>query len=368
MAGLELRFLGDFAVLREGRALPLPPSKKTRALLAYLCLQPRRFRREQLCELLWEVPDDPRGSLRWSLSKLRRLVDEPSQPRVVADRTSVGIDPAGACIDVLELRALVADGLGDAPTAALEAAASRYRGNFLEGLEFSNFHDFHAWCVAERDQSLRDQAALLTELIRRADDTPERAVPHARALVGLFPYEEGNRAHPDPAAQRGAPGGRGRGAVPARPAHAQGSRRHVDGRAARRAPHAAHRRAAAAPAARPARDRRRAGAADERLVGRDDGDGADRRHPGRGAHARRVRRCCCSAARRAWARAACSRRRWRSHASRRRIVLHATAFESDSIRPFSLWTDALRALGTPVVLRRCRRRQPRPPVRRCSAT
>lgn len=64
MAGLELRFLGDFEVRRDGRAVPLPPSKKTRALLAYLCLQPRRFSREQLCQLLWEVPDDPRGSLR----------------------------------------------------------------------------------------------------------------------------------------------------------------------------------------------------------------------------------------------------------------------------------------------------------------
>src|SRR4249920_3851425 len=108
MATLELRFLGDFAVLRDGIALPLPPSKKTRALLAYLCLQPRRFRREQLCELLWEVPDDPLGSLRWSLSKLRRLVDNEQHSRIVADRSTVGIDPAGVTIDVSELRALAA--------------------------------------------------------------------------------------------------------------------------------------------------------------------------------------------------------------------------------------------------------------------
>ena len=84
MGGLELRFLGDFEVRRDGQALPLPPSKKTRALLAYLALQPRRFRREQLCGLLWELPDDPRGSLRWSLSKLRQLVDDGEHPRIVA--------------------------------------------------------------------------------------------------------------------------------------------------------------------------------------------------------------------------------------------------------------------------------------------
>src|SRR5574337_1820122 len=76
MTTLELRFLGEFGVIRDGRALPLPPSKKTRALLAYLCMHGRRMRRDQLCELLWEVPDDPRGSLRWSLSKLRRLLDD----------------------------------------------------------------------------------------------------------------------------------------------------------------------------------------------------------------------------------------------------------------------------------------------------
>lgn len=194
MAGLEFRFLGDFAVRKNGQALALPPSKKTRALLAYLSLSPRRFRREHLCQLLWEVPDDPRGSLRWSLSKIRRLVDDDERERVLADRDSVGFDPHGISIDVRELRRLVAAGLTTLPTETIEAAAARYRGNVLEGLEFSSFHDFHAWCVAEREQSLHDQAALSSELVKRLADAPERAIPHARALVGLSPYEEAHRA------------------------------------------------------------------------------------------------------------------------------------------------------------------------------
>jgi DNA-binding SARP family transcriptional activator len=41
MTALELHFLGDFEVVRDGKPLPLPPSKKTRALLAYLSLNPR---------------------------------------------------------------------------------------------------------------------------------------------------------------------------------------------------------------------------------------------------------------------------------------------------------------------------------------
>jgi DNA-binding SARP family transcriptional activator/tetratricopeptide (TPR) repeat protein len=194
MAALQLKFLGDFEVLRDGKPSPLPPSKKTRALLAYLSLQPRRFRREQLCELLWEIPDDPRGSLRWSLSKLRRLVDDRKRTRIVADRSTVGCEIHDASIDVLELRGLVADGLSVASLETLEHAASEYRGNFLEGLEFSNFHDFHSWCVAEREHALRDRAAVLTELVRRLGDEPERALPHARALVGLSPYDERFRA------------------------------------------------------------------------------------------------------------------------------------------------------------------------------
>ena len=194
MMGIELRFLGDFVVLRDGEPLALPPSKKTRALLAYLSLEGRRFRREQLCELLWEIPDDPRGSLRWSLSKLRRLIDDEDCRRIVADRTFVGVDTNDLSIDVTELRTLAGNGLAEAPVEALEDAAARFRGNFLEGMEFSDFHDFHTWCVAERERSIRDRTALLGELVRRLEETPERALAHARTLVGLSPYDEASRS------------------------------------------------------------------------------------------------------------------------------------------------------------------------------
>ena len=194
MTGVELRFLGDFEVLRNGRAQPVPPSKKTRALLAYLCLNPRPFRREHLCELLWEVPDDPRGSLRWSLSKIRRLIDDERQPRIIADRSSVAVRTDDLSIDVSELRRLARGALTSVPLEALEAAAARFDGNFLEGIEFSDFHDFHSWCVAEREQALRDRAAILSELRERLTASPERALPYARALVGLSPYEEAPRA------------------------------------------------------------------------------------------------------------------------------------------------------------------------------
>ncbi|MGT2468381.1 AfsR/SARP family transcriptional regulator [Mesorhizobium atlanticum] len=71
---LELRVLGDFQVTRDGQPLDLPPSRKTRALLAYLAVTARQNQRERLCDIFWDIPDDPRGALRWSLSKIRQAL------------------------------------------------------------------------------------------------------------------------------------------------------------------------------------------------------------------------------------------------------------------------------------------------------
>jgi len=349
MRGLELRFLGDFEVLRDGRPLSLPPSKKTRALLAYLALQPRRFRREQLCELLWEVPDDPRGSLRWSLSKLRQLVDDGGHARVVADRSSVGVDSTGVSIDVRNLRELVEGGLAAAPTDQLEKAAVRYRGNFLEGLEFSNFHDFHTWCVAEREQALRDCAALLIELLGRHAGQPEQALPHARALVGLFPYEESYRAtlirllnaarQPGEAEEQYQLGLRMLKEVGVQSSGALLAARRaprIDAPPQTRRPSPPAPVPPAATSARPTAGRALVGRDTEvRLVTQTFEKGVARSRaglmllggaPGMGksrllGHLHELSR------------------------ERDAFVLYATAFESDAIRPFALWVDALRALG-----------------------
>jgi DNA-binding SARP family transcriptional activator len=344
MGGLDLRFLGEFKVIRDGRAVPLPPSKKTRALLAYLCLNGRRFRREQLCDLLWEIPDDPRGSLRWSLSKLRRLLDDEDRSRVIADRTNVEIDIRDMRIDVLELRALVDGGLRAAPVELLESTAERYRGNFLEELEFSSFHSFHAWCVAEREQAARAQAAVLRELVDRLQESPERALPFARALVGIAPYDEPSRAslirllhasqHMDEASQQYQIGLRmlkeaglvSTGAMlQALRGAASGGRPHVGKVAAQRL-----------------KDVKRTASVAHELIGRDDevrtladamarvAETASaeivlvRGEPGIGKS--RMLQCMPRLA------ADCDA-----------FILEASAFESGAVRPFALWIDALRA-------------------------
>ena len=93
---LQISVLGELRVAFEGRELPLPPSKKTRALLAYLAVAGRPQRRERLCELFWEIPDDPRGALRWSLSKIRQIVNDDGEERLRADRNTAGFRLEGS--------------------------------------------------------------------------------------------------------------------------------------------------------------------------------------------------------------------------------------------------------------------------------
>jgi DNA-binding SARP family transcriptional activator len=185
---LTIRLLGEMAINRGGEVQPLPPSKKTRALLAYLALTGRPHRRERLCSLFWDLPHDPRGALRWSLSRLRPLVDDPELPRIQADREVVGFADRDTEIDVVAVRHALAGGVDGLAIGELEALADRFQGELLEGQDLPDLHDFQAWCVAEREDARRLQAQVLTALVERLGDQPEAALGHARRLVQIDPY------------------------------------------------------------------------------------------------------------------------------------------------------------------------------------
>lgn len=186
---VELRLLGPISVMRGGEAQPLPASRKTRALLAYLAISGKPERRESLCDLLWDVPDDPRGSLRWSLSKLRPLVDGAGTERLRADRDWVELALPDEAVDWRRLRAIVQRGVAGASTGALERAVGS--GALLEGLDIPRCDRFQAWCVAHREDARQWRAAVLAELSGR-DLAPESALAHARAWVEL----DGDSASP----------------------------------------------------------------------------------------------------------------------------------------------------------------------------
>jgi len=117
---IEINLFGDFEVLENGVAINLPPSKKARALLAYLILTKRPQRREHLCELFWDTPHDPKGSLRWALSKLRAAFDEEHRNRFIADRERISFDISGLHLDMDDIESLITS--EDADKAALLSA------------------------------------------------------------------------------------------------------------------------------------------------------------------------------------------------------------------------------------------------------
>src|SRR5712671_1386035 len=120
---LRVSVLGNLAVLHHHTRMPLPPSKKTRALLAYLAVTAHPHSRDRLCAMFWPIPDDPRGALRWSLSRLRPLLDEPGCRRIIADRETVGLDLSRVVVDILSLRNAYRNGIDSISTDALQQAA-----------------------------------------------------------------------------------------------------------------------------------------------------------------------------------------------------------------------------------------------------
>jgi DNA-binding SARP family transcriptional activator len=181
-ASFELRVLGPLEVWAAGEKLKLPRSKKTRALLAYLAVTGRPHRRERLCHLLWDVTDDPRGALRWSLSRLRKVFVDSEQP-IEADREQVAFRRDAVAVDSERLSRRIRDGLGDAHTEELEALATVPRGAFLEGLDLPDFLDFNAWCIAERESHREQHCLVLSELVGRLRDQPRAALPYAQLLA-----------------------------------------------------------------------------------------------------------------------------------------------------------------------------------------
>lgn len=182
--GLEIRVLGSFGVFRDGREVPLPPSRKTRALLAYLAIADRPQRRERLCEMFWDVPDDPRGALRWSLSKLRQSLGD----ALDAGHDAIAVDANAVSVDYRRVRQTLSMDLRQSSVAGLENLAQFFRGPFLDGLSLPRCPDFEAWRVALADESelmhLRLRRTLIDKLTK---DEPERALAHVRALATLRP-------------------------------------------------------------------------------------------------------------------------------------------------------------------------------------
>jgi DNA-binding SARP family transcriptional activator len=163
---LSVRLLGPLSVSRCGLPLSPPASKKVRALFAYLSLAPNPVTRGRLCDLLWDGAQDPRGELRWCLSKLRGFVDSPnSMSRVQTPADTVGLDLANCAVDVVAIGQAINEGVNSLSPDRLRASSKMFAGEFLDGLEMDRSPTFDAWLVAQRRRFRCHHIAVLRRLV-----------------------------------------------------------------------------------------------------------------------------------------------------------------------------------------------------------
>jgi DNA-binding SARP family transcriptional activator len=183
---LRFRLLGPLQLSRGGELLTLPASRKVRALIGYLALASRPASRSQICELLWDVPNDPRGELRWCLSKIRGLLDQ-GRRRVIADGGTVRLDLSDCVVDALEVTHAPEHGIQKLGVEQQQALARLFAGELLEGLEIARSPMFDAWITAERRRFRGIHAVLLENLARALPH--EQAAPYLEQWLALSPFD-----------------------------------------------------------------------------------------------------------------------------------------------------------------------------------
>ena len=182
--------LGPLEIRRHGVTITLPASRKARALLAYLALARNAVARSQLCELLWEVPNDPRGELRWCLSKIRGLLDEPGRRRVSTEADTVRLDLADCFVDAIEV-SRATQATETLAFGRLQTLAAAFGGDFLGGLEIDNCPAFTGWLGAQRRRFRGRHTALLERLVKTA--TEDEGLGYLEQWLELAPFDP--RAH-----------------------------------------------------------------------------------------------------------------------------------------------------------------------------
>lgn len=185
---LAIRMLGPMTISRGATEQELPASRKMRALLAYLAIAQRPLTRSHLCELLWEeVASDPRGELRWCLSKIRGLVDEPGHKRVKTRGDTIEVDLADCFVDVLEIAHAIEKNIETLAPDRQRDLATLFQGDLLEGLEIERSPGFESWLTAQRRRLRSYHTALLEHLATSVAD--EEAFTHLDKWLALAPLD-----------------------------------------------------------------------------------------------------------------------------------------------------------------------------------
>lgn len=186
---LHLSLLGELTVTADSGEIPLPASRKTRALLGYLAATGRPIRRERLCELFWDLPDDPRASLRWALSKVRKVVDSNDKRLIIADRERVTLAVDDMHVELRHIWVRLNDDPPLIPPPELRDMAELFELPFLEGLENAGTEIFQQWIVSERESVRLMRLNVLRRLALHPELSQEERVKWARQWQDETPVE-----------------------------------------------------------------------------------------------------------------------------------------------------------------------------------
>ncbi len=160
----------------DGAPIALPASRRARAVLAYLALNPAPQPRGRLAARFWPdvLDESARASLRVALTELRQALG-PAASYVVATRDSVTLEGAELRVDARVFQRALDD--GDAAR-ALEACGAP----ILDGFE-------EEWAIEAREEHAHRLAGALESAAAAARD-PAEAVRLTRAEVALDPLAE----------------------------------------------------------------------------------------------------------------------------------------------------------------------------------
>lgn len=188
MAALELKLLGGFELCDgAGEKVPIR-SKKLRALLGYLGLQPdKTHEREVLATLLWgdRTEAKSRQSLRQGLLTLRKCLEAAGVDLLQIDGSTLSVDGALLQVDAIEFEHHARQG-------DVARACDLYAGDLLIGLNGIS-ESFDEWLVPERSR-LHSLACEVFERWGEAccrDDRVDTAIEVISRLVTLNPLHEG---------------------------------------------------------------------------------------------------------------------------------------------------------------------------------
>ena len=173
---LDVRLAGGLELRLDGAPIALPASRRARAVLAFLALNPAPQPRGRLAARFWPdvLDESARASLRVALTELRQALG-PASGYVVATRETVALEDPDLRVDTREFQRELDD--GDA-TRALEACGA----TILDGFD-------EEWAISAREEHAQRLAGALQSAAASALD-PAESLRLTRAEAALDPLAE----------------------------------------------------------------------------------------------------------------------------------------------------------------------------------